>query len=51
MIEFTVKFFHGTDLRHKSVILSLTPVDALSKALAEVGGTWGPGIGFRIEIA
>jgi len=49
--KYTVKFFCGTDLRHKAEVESSNSLGALAKALDEVGGSWGPGSGFRIEIS
>lgn len=50
MKKYTIKFFHGTDLRHMAEVESTTPIGALAKAMDEVGGSWGPGDAFRIEI-
>lgn len=50
MTKFIVKFFHGTDLRHKTEVDSHSVIGALAKALDEVEVVWGPGNGFRIEI-
>lgn len=47
---FTIKFFCGSDLRHRCKVMSHCQLGALAKALDEVGGVWGPGDGFQIVI-